>query len=623
VTWQDFVIAHGSYARGYHLAHVVQQPLADVERLRGRNVCVKKQGSAKTFAELFTLWRGRPPAEDEWPKPQRRGRGEYEWLGPELALLARLIGEMGPKEIAGVLTERLRQLTGDESAVRSTTSVQIATNRVGLQTTDVVGGITAAEAGRQIRSYGSVLHAIDRGDLPMRRVGRLMVIPHAAWDRWKSERPQPPKDYVRLAPVFKQLGISSDSKPQEFSMHIPTAEQFHPFGERGGTSRRGVWFVKASVARKLIADRRAGRPMPWHGKPNIGNLKHSWKLLQKRQHPNTCAECKRIFQAGVPTTFDDFVAAYPPLSHGDKRHLTREWNPGLTVKELAAQVGFHPMSVCLAIRNGSLRAKKVGKAWHITRTDATRWKARNYPSGDGIHSWISRSLATRFYGFSVEDLDAFVRDGRLNAKAGAHGQSLVSRQQCKELREAIGYTEAEAAKRCGLTVAKFRVMLRGLDVERRAKTGIRPDVIRNVQRRLSVLPGITFEAAAATLGKPQHWIRRQLHLGLIEVVRAKWDHKRLYLTKAAIAKLQRIAADGKRLQHELGDDWLMLQEAARHAGVTTGTIQAWAGEGDLQRRRAPGGMRYRKASIEERARRYWPTQRFKRATPPAWLQHAA
>jgi len=623
--WQQFVIEHGAGMRSDLLAFILGRAPAEVAALRRRRVCrpgPTRVGNAARFAQLFQRWHGRPPAEEDWPTPRRivGRRSDYEWFAPEHALLASLVGHMSPAEIAEVLTARLRKVTQDPRACRTKQSVLNAIQRIGLQTLDVIGGIRLSDAGREIRSYGSVLHAVERGDLPSRRVGRYVVIPHEAWAQWKAARPQPPADYVRLAPIFRRLGISSDSKPQEFAMHVPTAQQFHPFGERGGTSRRGVWFIKESVARQLIADRRAGRPMPWHGKPNPSNLKSTWPRLQTRRHPPTCQECRRIWGGAPPTSFDEFVRRYPPLSLGDKRHLTRRWNPGVTVKELARELRMHPVSIAHAIRRGALRAKKVGNSYFITRTDATRWKARHFPSGDGQHSWIAGARARDYYGFSAEELEAFVRQGRLKTKPGPRGRLLFARQQCRDLREEIGYTERQAASRCGLTVQKFWIMCRGLDVGRRAAHGIKPDLVRNVQRRLAHLPGIPLDQAASKVGKPVHWIRYQLQLGRIEVVRAPWDHKSLYVTKATIERLRRLAAAPERRPARLGADWLMLQEAARHAGVCTTQVLMWKDEGAVRCRRGLGGLRYARQSVEARARRHWARPRLKRATPPAWLQ---
>src|SRR3546814_14497443 len=48
----------------------------------------------------------------------------YEWQSPELALLASLVGQLGLKDIATTLTQRLRKITGDDDAQRTHLAVQ-------------------------------------------------------------------------------------------------------------------------------------------------------------------------------------------------------------------------------------------------------------------------------------------------------------------------------------------------------------------------------------------------------------------------------------------------------------------------------------------------------------------
>jgi hypothetical protein len=47
--------------------------------------------------------------------------------------------------------------------------------------------------------------------------------------------------------------------------YVPTAMRCNPYGQRMSRVRHLVHRPK--LARKLVADRRAGRPMPWWGKP--------------------------------------------------------------------------------------------------------------------------------------------------------------------------------------------------------------------------------------------------------------------------------------------------------------------------------------------------------------------
>src|SRR5262249_39552352 len=154
----------------------------DITRLRSLGACQRLE-KPKDFDELFALWHGRPPLDEEWPAPRKIGTGRafYEWLQPEIALLASLVGRLGSAGISQILTDRLRQITGDDTAERNRQAVQIRTNLIGLQSTDVLNGITIRDAGREIKSVATVEHNIRQGNLPAFRVGRLWVIPHDAW----------------------------------------------------------------------------------------------------------------------------------------------------------------------------------------------------------------------------------------------------------------------------------------------------------------------------------------------------------------------------------------------------------------------------------------------------------
>ena len=94
-----------------------------------------------------------------------------------MALLATLVGRLGNTEIATVLTNRLRKLTGDRRAKRNRVAIQVRTNKIGMQSSDVVGGITTTQAGREIGSLAVVHQMIYKKQLRPFRVGRLYVIP--------------------------------------------------------------------------------------------------------------------------------------------------------------------------------------------------------------------------------------------------------------------------------------------------------------------------------------------------------------------------------------------------------------------------------------------------------------
>lgn len=625
LSWQAFVAGPGTAGVSTaFLAAIVGQPEASVRRVRatsgprgGRTTHVS---DVAAFPALFARWCGRAPQDADWPPPRRAGRGAFEWLPPEDAMLASLVGRMGKNQVAEVLTRRLRKLTGDLSADRNPMSVQLRANRLGLWFTDVVGGIKVSDAGAEIGSVYVVRNAIRNGALPTTRQGRLIVIPHDAWQRWKAARELAPRGYVRLASIREQLGISSDSKLCEFAKlgYVPTAIQCNPARPDGSNTRWGCWYIAAKVARKLVADRHAGRPMPWHGKPLPDNLRHIWTRWQARKHPATCATCAAIWgKAGAPVSFDDFCKRYHPLKHGAKRHLTRVWNPGINAAQLARESGRTHAQVLAAIANGLLRATIDKRTHWITRTDATRWIARRCPTGTGAASWITLPIAKRWYGFSRRQLLAFIEAGQLEQRVD-DGRVVVARQRCAELREAIGFTAQQAAAKVGVSVAAFRELLAGVDW--RATELIPLSTIQAVSKRLASKAGHTLEEAAGELRVPVAWVQARIKDGTVRVTRAPWDRRRLYLTAPMVARL-RAAKRRKAAKSALSEAWIRLTPAARLAGVSTATVQNWVRAGDLRARKgADGYRRYARVSVMSRARRYWERWTTRRADPPAWIQ---
>jgi hypothetical protein len=177
--WVQFVLDHGFLAAASDMAHILGQSISDIHHIQSMGACAKRKSRGR-FAQLFLLWHGREPQDHEWPAPTKLGgRKSYEWLGPELALLASLVGTVDKREIARALTLRLRQSTGDETASRTPTAVQVAINRIGMMVKDVVGGITTADAGREIGSLSIINQAIHKREIHAMRVGRMWVIPHA------------------------------------------------------------------------------------------------------------------------------------------------------------------------------------------------------------------------------------------------------------------------------------------------------------------------------------------------------------------------------------------------------------------------------------------------------------
>src|SRR3546814_19684249 len=61
------------------------------------------------------------------------------------------------------------------------------------------------------------------------------------------------------------------------------------------SSKWGTWYIDKAVADRLVKDRQAGRPMPWHAKPLLDNLRVTYRLWTKRKHPPSCKTCAKIW----------------------------------------------------------------------------------------------------------------------------------------------------------------------------------------------------------------------------------------------------------------------------------------------------------------------------------------
>jgi hypothetical protein len=175
--WQQFVIAHGYRAQSYHLAAVVKQSVEDVERFRQNRPCIRLK-KCKGFAELFILWHGRQPHDDEWPAPEKSYGMGYEWHGPELTLLDSLVGQFGNEDIAKILTKRLRKITRDPSAERTLISIRLRVAIIGAQhKKDALAreGYTIKEAAAKVgRSVRWVL---------ARKLDGTIKVSQGQWDR--------------------------------------------------------------------------------------------------------------------------------------------------------------------------------------------------------------------------------------------------------------------------------------------------------------------------------------------------------------------------------------------------------------------------------------------------------
>lgn len=624
--WEAFVVEHGWHALARNLAAVLEQPVSAIEHVR-RSAGCRHLRKSKTFGELFALWRGRPPRDEEWPAPRKAGGQGYEWLAPEFALLASLVGRMGTYEIAHILTERLRRLTGDRKAVRDRNAIWVASQRIGMMSSDVVGGLTANQAGRSIGCVSIVYNDIRHGRLKASLVGRHLVIAHDEWARWKAARVFPPKGYVQLSRLKRPLGITSDKLSEWARLgYVPTAIRCNPYGTRAASTKFGTWWIAPKIIKKLTADRRAGRPMPWWGKPGPCNLKITWTLLQKRQHPPRCQTCRTIWgPAGAPRTFEDYMQRYPPLAFGAKRHLTRVWSDGLSIGELAREINLTSQVVAYAVRTGVLRATLVAGRYVVTRTDATRWKARRCPTGRGIHSWMQIWVACQTYGFSRTEIAAHIRAGRLKSKLGEAGPQrgvrYVLRQQIRELRETSGFPPAEAARRLGISVARLKTFARHADW--RDPRRFTMDVINTIKKRMASEAGFTIAAAARKLRKSVRWVEREIANGTARILRTPFKTTRRYVSELMFRRLQ-AAVKRPTLTLRWSSEWLLVSDAALLAGVSTTTVQKWADQGQVRIRFRYRFRRYHRRSVMSRARIHWTTgRRHGRATAPAWLTEAA
>ncbi|WP_454909825.1 hypothetical protein [Variovorax gossypii] len=618
LAWKRFVLVDGGGARNTELAHILHRTVAEIEVVKRSHSGGKRGWRGRDFDALFEKWNGRPPRDEEWPIPFfYEKRGSYEWQAPEVAVLATLVGQLSVTDIAEALTVRLQTITGDARAKRGRMAVQNQIARMGLMSSDLLGGIAVPDAAREVGSYQLVHQAIRNRELEARKIGARLMIGHKAWAAWKAKIQAPPEDFVQLSTLKGPLGISSDKLPEFARMgYVPNAIQCKPFGTKGmNTTQFGSWYVPKAVADQLLADRREGRPMPWHGKPLLDNLKVTFRLWQEREHPKDCATCAQIWgKAGAPADFDEYIQRYPALAHGAKRHLTMVWHPGVTVGELVQRSLRSEYHVRRSIDNGVLAAQLVDGVLRITRTDAARWIARRCPTGDAEKSWLSFESAEKQYLLSEADLVDLCDRGVFKLKIGTKGR-YVLRQQCAQYRERVGFSEEEAAMRAKVSVPQMRELLQGVDW--RGAKGIPLVTVQAVIKRLQSQAGKTFEQASEELGATVQWIEERVADGTVTVKRNKWDD-RLYLTNPMVARLRE--AFGKPVPRgRLDANWIRLADAGHMAGVSTTTLARWGEAGEIRRSQELNGMHYHQDDVRARARLYWKTSRYRRAKLPAWL----
>lgn len=626
---QGFIIEHGHQVRAYELAAVTGTPVDEIEKLRGRGVCRKPAAGAKStrnFSALFTLFHGRAPRDDEWPAPRLTGHGNYGWQGRDLEFLATLVGQLSLTEIAAVMTGRLQAQTGDPTAQRSKASVQCALTRLGLQVSDVLGGILLRDAAREIGSYAIVYQAIERKALKARKVGRLYVIPHKAWAEWKATRTIAPEGWVRLSSLRAPLGCRSD-KLSEYARQglIPGVIQCNAGCTGNGPSTQwGTWFIDPAQAEKLLADRKAGLPMPWHGKYE-GNLRVCFKNWNRRRHPPSCSECEAIWgRAGAPENFEAFRVQYPNLTLPSKRHLTKKWQPGLTLYELERLSGCSVSRVSYAVKNGTLRSHGTKGNVCVREADAKAWIRRGCPSGAGRSNWIALSTAVARYGFFEPDLRRHIRSGALKSRVGSagsqRGQLLVLDASCSDYRRRNGYTPEEAADRLEIHPSHLASALGSLGWTR--GTNVTHAMIAVASKRLKYVSSLfTIDQAALILNRSPAWVQQQIDEGVVQLTRPAGNRAVAGFTAASVTKLEERARRRGRppVQRKVGTDWLLLTTAAQLAGVCTTTLMRIAKPPHVRTVASERGKLYEREGVMAAARRFWKAARMGRERRPTWL----
>jgi transcriptional regulator with XRE-family HTH domain len=618
--WEDFIIQHGGGARNGDLAHVLGKPLADVLRVKATGACTR--GSKyPTFSELFKLWHGRDPEDTEWPVPHRvgPGAGAYTWQQPELDIIISMVGRISVAEIVDVLTARLRSITKDPLAERNKNGVQAQIQKLGLQASDLVGGLTIQQCGKEIGSLSTVFRAVKSGEIRTFRVGKRHVVSRESWAQWKSNRTCAPAGYVRLASLKERLAIKGDKLCEYASLgYVPTALRCNP-SSGGPSTQFGTWYIDPVAAEQLVADRLAGLPMPWHGKAMPSNLRAAYKKWIARRHPSSCTKCGDIWGAGGrPADSEEFAKRYHPLTQGEKRHLTSPWKSTLTIKDAARESGRSLKFVREAIDDRILTAFWEKGSYQITRSCLDRWLKRIANSPDGT-TWMSLAEAGKKYGFSQAHLRRLVSSKKVLSKEGTAGAmrgiTYVAGQQVKQLREEIGFTLEEAAARANLPVAEFETLLEG--VWRRNGEGIPLDAIDTVVLRVKSKYGLTLEEAAADLGVPLAWIMDRKDDGTFRVSRNRWNN-RVYVSEPMMARLREALANPVEKTVE-NPDRVRLSEAVLLAGVSQDTLKKWCEKGVVTRTGVQNAFRYDRQEIMAQARRHWAATRLKRAVLPDWL----
>lgn len=127
----------------------------------------------------------------------------------------------------------------------------------------------------------------------------------------------------------------------------------------------------------------------------------------------------------------------------------------------------------------------------------------------------------------------------------------------------------------------------------------------------------TLREAADQLAMTVAWVRERVTRGTIVLVQG--DQGQPLVTEAMMARLRHVWIYRDDEPEAMPTDWLSASAGAREAGVTCATLLKWVEAGELERHASTAGWRFQREAVRARARVYWQTVRFKRATPPDWL----
>lgn len=104
-----------------------------------------------------------------------------------------------------------------------------------------------------------------------------------------------------------------------------------------------------------------------------------------------------------------------------------------TVDEISNILGMHHKTIQRYIREGKLRAVKVGKAWRISGHDLSRFMESNKKFSDDKAGAEKRILVTSVVDIDVDDMDEAMSisnmlTASLNSKPSEYGRSSMSVQ---------------------------------------------------------------------------------------------------------------------------------------------------------------------------------------------------